>query len=474
VLSKISAFIKENQLILPKDKVMAGISGGPDSVCLLFALRKLKEELDFELMAVHVNHGLRGDEADRDQAFVEELCREQGVFLRCISREVRKRAKRDGLTLEEAGRICRYEVFRQEAAQWGCNRIAVGHHGDDQAETMLFHLFRGTGLRGLAGMEPKRDGLIRPLLCAERQEILTWLQKQGITWCTDSTNQDEAYTRNRIRHTILACAKEYINSGAVRHMIQTAEELSEIEHYLEKETEKAFDLCVQREKEGYLILEEPFDSLPSLLAERLIRRCLTETGGGLKDIERCHIHLVRELFRKQTGSRLCLPGERKAIREYKGIYLGIEKSKEEKNSLKMSFCPKIPGSCMAGEEKWFFSLEKPQKNQFISEKTYTKWFDYDKIENYPEIRRRKPGDYLEINRAHGRKKLKDFLIDRKVPVRERDELLLLADGSHIIWIPGMRISERYKVTEDTRQILKVQIYGGEEDGRESPCNDSGG
>lgn len=474
MLSRISAFIREKQLILPKDKVVAGISGGPDSVCLLFVLLKLMEEFDFELMAVHVNHGLRGDEADRDQAFVEKLCKDQGVFLRCVSREVRARAKRDGLTLEEAGRICRYEVFHQEAEQWGCNRIAVGHHGDDQAETMLFHLFRGTGIRGLAGMEPERDGLIRPLLCVERQEILTWLQEQRISWCTDSTNQDEAYTRNRIRHTILACAKEQINSGAVRHMIQTAEELSEIERYLEKETEKAFALCVHREKEGYLLAEEPFAGLPSLLADRLIRRCLAEAGGGIKDVERQHIHLVRELFLKQTGSCFCLPGGRRAVREYKGVYLGMEKAEAEKNLSEINFCPKIPGSCIIEEEKWVFSLEKPQKNQFISEKTYTKWFDYDKIKNYPEIRRRRSGDYLEINQAHGRKKLKDFLIDRKVPVRERDELLLLADGSHIIWIPGIRISERYKVTKDTIQILKVQIYGGEEDGRENPCNDSGG
>ena len=473
MLSRIGRFIEEKQLIQPGDHVMAGISGGPDSVCLLFALQSLKEKLGFRLMAVHVNHGLRGAEADEDQAFVEKLCREWEIPLRCVHCQVKERAAREKLTLEEAGRNCRYEVFREEAKKWGCNRIAVGHHGDDQAETMLFHLFRGTGLRGLAGMEPEHDGLIRPLLCVEREEILAWLLKQGLSWRTDSSNLEEYYTRNRIRHTILAGAKEQINERAVGHMMQTAEELSEIERYLQEETERSFDRCVRKKEEGFLILASPFGALPALLAGRVIRCCLAE-GGGLKDVERRHIELVTELFGKQTGSRLSLPGGRRAVRGYEGVYLEAREPDIGEDKPEERFVPKIPGSCQVRECIWIFSLEKREKNQIIPQKTCTKWFDYDKIENYPEIRRRRPGDYLEINRAHGRKKLKDYLIDQKVPAKERGKLLMLADGNHIIWIPGMRISEGYKVTEDTRQILKVQIYGGEEDGREGPSNDSGG
>ncbi len=472
VLSKIGAFVREKQLIRPKDRVLAGVSGGPDSVCLLLVLLELKAELDFEVTAVHVNHGIRGEEALRDQRFVEKFCGERGVPLECVSRKVQDRALKEKLTLEEAGRICRYEVFREEANRTGCSRIAVGHHGDDQAETMLFHLFRGTGIRGLAGMEPERNGIIRPLLCVERQEILEWLRERRIPWCTDSTNLEEAYTRNRIRHTILPCAREQINEGAVRHMLRTAEELSEIERYLEEETGKAYAMAVCREEEKRLILEKPFGELSPLLADRVIRRCLGELEGGLKDVERNHIDLVKSLFDKQTGSSLSLPGGRRALREYEGVGLGREEPKRE-TDMETEFCPQIPGVCTVKEKKWLFFLEKAQKIQIIPEKTYTKWFDYDKIENYPVIRRRRPGDYLEINRNHGRKKLKDYLIDQKVPVRERDELFLLADGSHVIWIPGMRISEGFKVTEDTRQILKVQIGGGEENGREGPYYDTG-
>jgi tRNA(Ile)-lysidine synthase len=473
VLSKIGRFIEDRELIRPGDKVMAGISGGPDSVCLLFALQSLRERFGFELVAIHVNHGLRGAEAEEDQRFVEKLCREWEIPLSCVRCQVRERAEREKLTLEEAGRICRYEAFRTEAGKWGCNRIAVGHHGDDQAETMLFHLFRGTGLRGLAGMEPERDGLIRPLLCVERREILSWLSEEGLSWRLDSSNEEDLYTRNRIRHGILALAREQINERAVGHMMETAKELSELERYLKEETGKALTQCVQRKEQGVLILEASFQKLDPLLAGRVIRGCLAETGG-LKDVERKHVELVRELFGRQTGRYLNLPGGRKAVRVYEGVYLEAGKPEPEAGRQEVCFSLKIPGTCRAGGSIWVFSLEKRQKDQLIPQKTYTKWFDYDKIENYPEIRRRRPGDYLEINQAHERKKLKAYLIDQKVPARERGELLMLADGSHIIWVPGMRISEGYKVTEDTRQILKVQIYGGEEDGREGPSNDSGG
>ena len=184
--------------------------------------------------------------------------------------------------------------------------------------------------------------------------------------------------------------------------------------------------------------------------------------------------MVEELFEKQTGSGLCLPMGRRAVREYDGVYLKWEKLKTQESLVEEIPSIEIPGICRVREKRWRFSLENAQKDQIIPEKAYTKWFDYDKIENYPVIRRRKPGDYLEINRNHGHKKLKDYLIDQKVPSKERDQLLLLVDGSHVIWIPGMRISEGYKVTEDTRRILKVQIFGGEEDGREDPSNDFGG
>ena len=195
----------------------------------------------------------------------------------------------------------------------------------------------------------------------------------------------------------------------------------------------------------------------------MLRRCMAELGG-LKDVERVHIEQIRELMEKQTGSRIDLPSGRSARREYEGVRISRGGKPARQQGSPASICPEIPGSVRIRGQIWEFTLLAAEKIEIIPQKTYTKWFDYDKIKKCLEIRGRKPGDYLEINRAHGRKKLKAYLIDEKVPASERDELLLLADGAHIVWIPGHRISEAYKVTEETRNILKVQISGGNEHG----------
>ena len=471
MISRIRTFIKEKQMIQPKDRILVGISGGPDSVCLLFVLLELKKELDFEVFGVHVNHGLRGAESDQDEQFVRTLCEQQKLSLQVHRCAVKERAEREKISLEEAGRLCRYEVFEEDAKHWNCNRIAVAHHANDQAETMLFHLFRGTGIKGLAAMDAVRGAIIRPLLCVERKEILAWLEERKLSWCVDSTNEEEQYTRNRIRCSILPCAQTYINERSVSHMTQTAEELSEIEAFLEEETEKAFRLCVRQEETGCLVFAQGFGALHAVIQGRLLRKCLG-LQDGLRDVDRRHIRLLQELMEKRTGSCLDLPGDRVAEKRYEGLWIGraeprIKKGITRKASGPQSegiCCSSIPGTCEAGGFTWVFSLENVEKYELIPEKTYTKWFDYDKIEQCLEIRGRLPGDYLEINREHGTKKLKDYLINEKVPARERDELVLLADGNHILWIPGRRISEKYKVTEKTRKILKVQLYGGKENG----------
>ncbi len=459
MLERIRAFIREYQMIEPGGKIVAGISGGPDSVCLLFLLKSLCREMDAKLYAVHVNHGLRGREACDDETFVRKLCAREGISLRVFFSDVRARSKKDRMSLEEAGRICRYEAFREEAARLGGARIAVAHHADDQAETVLFRLFRGTGLRGLCGMEPVRNGIIRPLLIVRRDEILHWLKAQGIEWRTDSSNESPDYARNRIRNELLTYVSANINAQAVRHVAETAEELLETERYLEKKTEEAFRLCVRQEEDGCFLFETGFQKLEAVIQGRLLRRCL-DLYGGLKDVERIHIQSLLELMGKQTGSRADLPGKRSARRDYKGIRIGTASTSTQPDPVR----PQIPGSLQIDGQIWTFSLEAAQKDQRIPQKKYTKWFDYDKIEKYLEIRRRRPGDYLEINREHGRKKLKAYLVDEKIAAPEREKLWLLADGSHILWVLGHRISEGYKVTSDTRKLLKVQIDGGKENG----------
>ena len=464
---RVKAFIDEYGMIEPEMKITAGISGGADSVCLLFLLREICADKGAKLTAVHVNHGLRGAESDGDEAFVSGICEELGVPLKIYHFDVRERARREGLSLEEAGRMCRYEAFRESAGDGTASRIAVAHHRDDQAETVLFKLFRGSGIRGLCGMQPAKDDIIRPLLCVGRAEILDFLENEGIPYRTDSSNDSPDYARNRIRNEILKTAKD-INSRASEHTAMAAEELSGIERFLENETCRAYDACVSEKPDGLFISEGEITALDPVIRSRVLRKCMYETGG-LKDVTRGHILALEGLISMQTGRRIDLPDGRRAWKDYDGVRIQRPGAAADGRRTPEcgSFQPdlgELPASIPIDGRVWTFSIEEASGKEIIPQKRYTKWFDCDRIVQTLTVRRRRPGDFLEINDEHGKKKLKSYFVDEKVPAEERDGLWLLASGSHIMWVPGYRISAGFKVTKETKKILKVQIVGGEEDG----------
>ena len=233
LMLEIKRYIGANQLIRPGDGVVVGLSGGPDSVFLLYALHTLQPRMDFTLRAVHVHHGIRGAEADRDEAFSEKLCAKLDIPFQAVHVAAPAYAAQHGLSLEEAARILRYEALEAARQQLGQTRaawIAVAHHLDDQAETVLHNLVRGAGLRGLAGMENRRNHVIRPLLSIKREDILKWLKQNDIPYVTDSTNADPHYTRNRIRSTVLPELRE-INPEASAHIAHSAALLREADAY---------------------------------------------------------------------------------------------------------------------------------------------------------------------------------------------------------------------------------------------------
>ena len=233
LMLEIKRYIGANQLICPGDGVVVGLSGGPDSVFLLYALHTLQPRMDFTLRAVHVHHGIRGAEADRDEMFSEKLCAKLDIPFQAVHVAAPAYATQHGLSLEEAARILRYEALeaaRQQLTQAPAAWIAVAHHLDDQAETVLHNLVRGAGLRGLAGMENRRNHVIRPLLSIKREDILKWLKQNDIPYVTDSTNADPHYTRNRIRSTVLPELRE-INPEASAHIAHSAALLREADAY---------------------------------------------------------------------------------------------------------------------------------------------------------------------------------------------------------------------------------------------------
>lgn len=451
---KVKAYVKKWHMLQKEDSVIAGISGGADSVCLLFMLLKLQKELGFALMAVHVNHGIRGAEAERDEAYVKRLCRQWNVRLKVYRENVPAYAKEHGMTEEEAGRDIRRTCFCKVLKEWGGTKIALAHHENDNVETLLWNLCRGTGIRGLGGIAPVNDVWIRPLLCVKRREIESYLKKRGISYCTDTTNADRRYMRNRIRMDVIPYLEDCVNTESVSHMGKTMERMYELEQYILEEVGQYKESCTGWKNGGRIIRQTEYTKIPKALRDNVLHEILCETAGRRKDIEEVHVQMLRDLFTKQVGKRIDLPYGVTAIRTYEGVRF-------EKN---------IPEASYAGDENELFSIrvfDREPGNVTFPEKIYTKWFDYDIIKNTVKIRHRIAGDSIVINRYGGRKKLKQYFTDQKVPQEDRDKIWIAADGDEVLWIVGYRQSQKYQITEKTTKILEIQYYGGEENGRDN-------
>ena len=457
---KVWEYIQQYNMIQKGDRIAAGISGGADSVCLFFLLLELKEKAGIEFAAVHVNHMLRGEEADRDEAFVRRLCRHHGILCRVYSFPIGDIAREEKLSLEEAGRIRRYQAFEAFAQEWGADKIALAHHQNDCAETMLYNLARGTGISGPCSLSSLRNSLFRPLLCMNREEIEQYLEERQISYCEDSTNRDTEYSRNYIRHHILPGMQLHINEKAAEHMAAASKDLAEIWDYLEKCTKEIYGKQVKALGERLLVSDELSREEP-LFQKQVIKRCLEEAAGTKKDFTRVHVQSVLELWEKDTGKSVNLPYGLVAQRTYRGVQL---RKRDIRDGIREKAAPvrmeiAIPGQTRI-DERCLYTDFVPQTGEIIPQKKYTKWIDYDKIKDTLVIRTRLPGDYIVINESGGRKKIKDFFIDSKIPREERDHVLLVADGARIVWIIGFRLAQNFMVKENTRNILRIEIKGG--------------
>lgn len=460
---KIKAYIKEHRMLEKGDKAIVGISGGADSVCLLFVLGKLREELGFELTAVHIHHGLRGEEADKDENYVRALCKRLGVELACFHEQADIYARERGLSVEEAGREIRRRRFLQVLKEQKGTRIALAHHLNDNAETVLFHLCRGTGLRGASGIAPVSGVWIHPLLCVGRKDIETYLAQQNVKWCIDRTNLENAYTRNRLRNDVLPCLEEYVNPQAAAHLHAFAGQARALWGYLEGEIQGYLGRCTaQREsgwgETGFFLEKDAFYQVPEALRPYVMFEWLARAAGKRKDLSQVHVKMLLDLLEKQTGRTCTLPYGMAAVKEYEGLFLGKKAG------------ARPPG--MAGPDKGcrMRIFEKMGKIQAFPENYYTKWFDYDIIKNTVEIRHRQPGDFIVIDREGRRQKLKQYFINQKIPRSERNRIWLAADGGQIMWVVGYRQSQAYQVTERTKTILEIEFTTdgkGKGHGRES-------
>lgn len=474
MLEEVLRFIRREKMITEGDTVLVGISGGADSVCLLCVLDRLKEQIDFTLGAVHVEHGIRGEESRLDAAFVEQLCAIREIPCQVYRVNVPEYAKMQGLGLEEAARILRYECYEKAAEKYsGTVKIALAHHAEDNAETVLFQLIRGSGLDGLCGMQPERgltehSRIIRPLLKQSREAIEAYLKEIGQEFRTDGTNLDTDYSRNCIRHRVLPELMK-INRQAVSHINRSAEILTGLKEDLDSRVAEIYKKACENNNGRVTIEKTALETVPEVIRLEVIHKAICEAAGSSKDITSAHVESVAALFDYQCGKRISLPYGLIAERVYKGIWLekAAEKEggqeffvtlgKEELETLlnQKPYIVDVPGGTIRLQ-----LLDFRGKKQEISKKRYTKWLNYDKIKNGLQIRNRQSGDYLTLDQEGHKKRLKEYFINEKIPSREREHVLLLAQGSHIIWVIGGRISAGFKIDGSTERILEVQIDGG--------------
>ncbi len=464
--SKVFAYCNRHQMFQKGDSVVLGVSGGADSVCLLFVLLAMRRELDLKLHVVHVNHGIR-PEAGEDAYYVKMLCETSGVSYYLVEKNIPKLAMEWGMSEEEAGRRVRYEAFETVLKEQKADKIAVAHNANDRAETMLFHLFRGTGLNGLGSIRPVREQIVRPLLCLEREEIEAYLAEKQVEYRHDSTNDSDDYTRNKIRHHILKYAGQEIVNGCVGNMNRTADILTETENYIEEQVSVARKDCVATLGIAYEVDCEKYLKLHGVIQKRLLLHLLKELSPMHKDITATHVEDIHSLFAQESNRCIHLPYGIRGNRQYGQVIL----QRQSGESADRAWEPVIIDLQMLGAEEVTILIGRNQKlsmkvisvaeiginSQDIPQNQYTKWFDYDKIKECLVLRTRMTGDFLCINSPQGmkHKKLKDYMITEKILPQKRDNLPLLAEGNHILWLVGYRISEYYKVTTETQNILQV-------------------
>lgn len=469
MLDKIQSYIRDNNMINEGDRIVIGVSGGADSVCLFHVLMELIPIYRISLYVVHINHGIRLEDADKDEEFVKNLCHKNNIPIHSVKVNVSSIAKELGLSVEEAGRMVRYQEFYKVYNENKCNKIAIAHNKNDNAETILFHMFRGTGLKGLSGIPPVRNEIIRPLLNVERDEIESYLSQKDEKFCIDDSNYTDDYSRNIIRNHILKLARDNINGKAIENIYRAGNHIREVNDYLEKKIEDTFSYVVTYNKEynQYIIPSKTFQNEEKVIKRGIIRKIFYLLSNGLKDIDFLHIELVLSLFEKDVGKSIDLPYNLMAIKDYDNVVITLRDDFLKRNDQKeiKSFEIKVQDfnreyRLPYTNQVLKFRLINYKKNMIIPQNGYTKWFDYDKIKNTVLIRTRLKGDYIEFDATASKKKIKSLFIDDKVPKEKRDYLPLIADGSHIMWVVGGRISEGYKISGDTKLILEISLDGG--------------
>lgn len=454
--------INHYKMLQRNDRVAVAVSGGPDSVALLRVLDSLKEVYGISLFVAHLNHGLRAEEAAADEAFVKSLAQELG--LEHISRFVKVQAYADqeGLNLEEAGRIVRYEFLQNAARIKSATKIALGHTLNDQAETVIMRFIRGSGLDGLSSIRPivtVSDHLqvIRPLIECSRDDVLEFLREGAFNYRMDRSNQDLRFDRNRVRAELIPYLAKHFNPNIVETLARYATLSGEDSALLNDLAKKAADRLLKTKGTDYHLEIGPLLEHPRAIQRRIIRAALKQIRGDLRRVRFSQVESILRLMRPgMSGKEVGLPTGLKVVREFSELIFVISSRRDSPAFL---YKLPIPGSIEIREACCRFEatiVEKPCGSSESEESARCAAFDPGVLANPLIIRNRLPGDRYPIN-DYESKKIKDIMIEGKIPKSLRQKIPLVVSDSKIIWIPGFPVATIYKPKGDTQRYVVIRM-----------------
>lgn len=476
LIEKVKNSIIENKLIESGDRVVVGVSGGPDSISLLHALMGLREKLKFDIFCVHINHMIRGLESDLDEEYVKEFCEKYEISISVYKFDIPQLAKEKKLSTEETARICRYEAFESERIKQNANKIAIAHNKNDQVETLLMRLMRGTSPSGLACMKPIRDNIfIRPLLGISRNEIEDYCAKNNLNPRMDQSNSEPIFTRNKIRLELIPYLEQNYNENLTDSLYRLSKIAGEDKSY--------FAMVV----ENFITNHVKFSPISEQTAKAEPLEKINKAEFSIEEFNQEHpairkkilLRLAEEIYKAEDISYVNLESALKFLEEGKtskkfefpnGIIIeisynkGIIKSKISKQNLEKENKDSEKENAKVGYEaprvgKLQETIIRPDKIRDLKNDDYIKYFDYDKIlkENLKLVlRNRRAGDFIKPLGMNGTKTIKEIFIDEKIPRDEREEVMVVCLGSKVIWIIGSKINEDFKVTKDTKQVLMLE------------------
>jgi len=454
IIQQAEKTIEKYNMLSTGDHVLVGLSGGPDSVCLLYILNAIKSKYKLKISAAYIDHGLRPEDVPKEINFCKDLCDKLGISFYTQSINVKDYAKQEKLSIQESARILRYSALDHISITLNAKKIAIAHNADDQAETVIMRLLRGAGPAGLSGIPPVRKKIIRPLIEIEREAIEKFLSENKISYVIDLSNKSNKYLRNRIRNTLMPVIKS-ISPNSVKIISKTADIMREENDYVNVAVTKALMRLMSRKSDKKVELFcNPMEVLNIVILRRALRFAI-DSVRDLRKITYDHIEEIIKLIKKgKPGDRLYLPSEIRVIKGYTTLIITAEKPKKLS-----TYEITEPKEVFLKEASLLLSLKEIKREDIESfgDGKNTIYVDFDKLKFPLIVRHRKNGDYFYPFGFGMRKKLQDYFVDEKVPRDERDIIPVIESEGKIVCIAGYRLDDRFKIDDNTKRCLEIKI-----------------